>query len=86
MEDGHKVWVIGDVHGHLEVLNRLLDKLELKSEDKVVFVGDLIDRGPDSAGVLQKVRNDKRMFCCMGNHERMMIGAVSWSCDYWSYN
>ena len=86
LEDGHKVWVIGDVHGHLEVLNRLLDKLELKSEDKVVFVGDLIDRGPDSAGVVQQVRKDKRMFCVMGNHERMMIDAISWSCDYWSYN
>ena len=66
--------VIGDVHGCLEELQQLIEKLEIQKEDEVVFVGDLIDKGPDSLGVWRFVQDAKnfnhanRIFV-WGNHE-----------------
>jgi len=62
--------VIGDVHGEYDILMRLLDKLP--QTDKLCFVGDLIDRGPDSKKVLEFVR-DNNHTCVLGNHEDMAI-------------
>lgn len=91
LQAGNKVWVIGDVHGHFEELQRLLENLELGENDKVLFVGDLIDRGPGSAQVIQLIRKDERLFSVKGNHERMMISAISSLRDkssvaQWLYN
>ena len=63
---------IGDVHGMLDELNTLLDKLELREDDRIVFVGDLLDKGPDSAGVVNRVRtlaSSNEVTLVMGNHE-----------------
>jgi serine/threonine protein phosphatase 1 len=52
------VCVIGDVHGRLDLLEGLLAKIALQPDHdlaRLVFVGDLMDRGPDSAGVLARV-------------------------------
>lgn len=59
--------LIGDVHGCLRTLKALIRKCP---KDDVCFVGDLIDRGPDSAGVIRYVR-DKGWDCVQGNHELM---------------
>ncbi len=65
--------IIGDVHGMLPELNALLGAVELRKEDVVVFLGDLIDKGPDSPGVVARVRElreggqDVRLV--KGNHE-----------------
>ena len=51
--------VIGDVHGHYDTLNLLLEAIAPNSEDQVYFLGDLIDRGPKSSQVVvssQKAR------------------------------
>lgn len=70
--------IIGDVHGEIEVLDRLLDSLgydqDGRSEDNrlLVFLGDLIDRGPDSPAVVEKVMHlidCGNGLCIMGNHE-----------------
>ena len=59
---GHRAYVVGDVHGRLELLDRLLAKIEadLKArpvrKSLLVFVGDLIDRGPHSAQVIERLR------------------------------
>lgn len=63
---------IGDVHGYLGELRDLLDKLALSSDDRLVFLGDLIDRGPDSPGVVKLVR-ELGAHCIMGNHEEKML-------------
>ncbi len=65
---------IGDVHGCLEELDELLG-LVLPRRHRVVFVGDLIDRGPDSAGVVARVR-ELGVPCVMGNHDDK---AVRWA-------
>lgn len=63
-------YVIGDVHGEYKTLVELVS--ELPSDAKLCFVGDLIDRGPDSKKVVEFVRNGGHK-CVLGNHEAMMI-------------
>jgi hypothetical protein len=66
------VTFIGDVHGWSDRLERLL----AKADGEYVFVGDLIDRGPDAPGVLKRVRElceGGRARCLMGNHEYAMV-------------
>lgn len=75
------VCVIGDVHGRLDLLDKLLAQIGLRpdhADARIILVGDLIDRGPDSAGVLARVHTlhraaPERVICLMGNHERMML-------------
>ena len=61
--------VIGDVHGCLEELDELLRVLEpRRGRDRLVFLGDLVDRGPDPVGVVRRVR-ELGAECLHGNHE-----------------
>jgi len=60
--------IIGDVHGCLEELDELLDRLGPCAGDRLVFLGDLMDRGPHPVGVLRRVRG-LGAECVYGNHE-----------------
>ena len=66
--------IVGDVHGCVDELGRLLDLLAPGTADRVLFVGDLIARGPDSLGVLALYRavNGQSV---LGNHESKLLGA-----------
>ncbi|PSB02527.1 metallophosphoesterase family protein [Merismopedia glauca] len=68
--------VIGDIHGHYEGLQHLLEAIALSTDDEIYFLGDLIDRGPDSAQVVKFVRENQYP-CVMGNHEQMLLAAIS---------
>jgi len=68
--DNRTYCIIGDVHGYYDKLLRLAAKLP--GEARLVFVGDLIDRGPDSAKVIAFVRDGGHL-CVRGNHEAFMI-------------
>lgn len=80
---GARAYAIGDVHGRLDLLRNLLDRIDRDSCERpcerefVVFLGDLIDRGPDSCGVLELLRtiasNLPNPVFLMGNHEEMML-------------
>jgi diadenosine tetraphosphatase ApaH/serine/threonine PP2A family protein phosphatase len=63
---------IGDVHGCLDELNALIRKLRLAQEDRLVFVGDLVAKGPDSAGVVARVR-ELGAACVRGNHDEAVL-------------
>ncbi len=73
-----RVLVIGDIHGMYEKLMNLMDKIQFEpEEDLLVFLGDYIDRGPDSIKCLQYVYDLKHLhmdsvICLLGNHEVMM--------------
>jgi len=71
LDNNHRVWVIGDIHGHVATLRALIHRLHLEKEDRVVILGDLIDKGPDSAGVVEYVRNHPQIVAIKGNHEQM---------------
>ena len=68
--------VIGDVHGHYDGLMLLLEALAPRSDDRVYFLGDLIDRGPKSAQVLDFVQHSPYQ-TLLGNHEQLMLDALS---------
>jgi serine/threonine protein phosphatase 1 len=66
--------VIGDIHGCLSTLKALITKAG--PVDEIISVGDLIDRGPDSLGVV-KYCIDNNIKVCLGNHEQMAIIALT---------
>jgi serine/threonine protein phosphatase 1 len=71
-------YVIGDVHGCSAELARLVENLPVKSSDTIVFLGDYIDRGPDSRGVVSYLLElQKQKPCALvflkGNHEDMLL-------------
>jgi len=72
----NRTFAIGDVHGDLAALLRLLGRLPAPTAgDTLVFLGDYLDRGPDSAGVVELLARDlprrlpARVVCLLGNHE-----------------
>src|SRR5687768_9684456 len=74
---------VGDIHGELSQLQKLWPKLpELDPHDTLVFMGDYVDRGPDSRGVLEflaaipQKTQAKLVFLC-GNHEDGWVRAAS---------
>lgn len=64
--------VIGDVHGHYDALMTLLDEVAPSQDDEIYFLGDLIDRGPKSAEVVNFVMENNYP-CLLGNHEQMLL-------------
>ena len=82
-------YAVGDVHGRADLLEALLDRL-LRSPVRgpLVLLGDMIDRGPDSARVLRLMHglSDLRVVCLCGNHEEMMLDFLegpAWRCGHW---
>ena len=73
LNQGRNVWVIGDVHGYHQTLLMLIERLNLQPDDWVVMLGDLIDRGPNSFGVVHSVSQHPQFVSVLGNHEAMMI-------------
>lgn len=69
--------IIGDIHGCLDELNDLVERLNLLPGDHIHFLGDLVDRGPDSLGVVRRVRRLVDEFpgsvCIAGNHEDKLL-------------
>lgn len=69
-------YCISDIHGCSQTLRALLSQINLSSSDTVYFLGDYVDRGPDSKGVLDIVMNMDNAVCHKGNHEDMMLFAL----------
>ncbi|PSQ50384.1 serine/threonine protein phosphatase [Halobacteriales archaeon SW_7_65_23] len=67
------IYVVGDVHGCIDELHDLLAELELEEDDLVLFVGDLVRKGPDSRGVLEVVRSSGNMLSVRGNNEQKFL-------------
>jgi hypothetical protein len=64
--------IVGDVHGCRDELDALLDRVAFSTGDRLVFVGDLVARGPDSLGVLDIVRRTGAIVV-RGNHEEKVL-------------
>jgi serine/threonine protein phosphatase 1 len=88
--------VVGDIHGKLNLFNRLLERMEYQpGEDRLILIGDLVDRGEDSQGVVArsielKREAPNRVVVIRGNHEAMMLAALahpeSEQAELWYYN
>jgi len=70
-------FVIGDVHGQFDGLLMLLKQMNPSANDQVFFLGDLIDRGAQSAEVVDWVMKNGHG-CIMGNHEQMCLEALAY--------
>lgn len=74
-------FVIGDVHGCETSLLGLLAQINLQQDDELYFLGDYIDRGPNSKGVLDTIfalrEAGYKVECLLGNHEALMLGALN---------
>jgi len=74
-----KLIAISDIHGELKALERLFKKLEFTQKDKFIFLGDAIDRGPDSKGVVDFIINlskGHKVITLKGNHESFFLESV----------
>lgn len=82
-KDGARAYAIGDIHGRLDLLELLIAKIETDiaarrpARNFIVFLGDYVDRGPDSAGVIERLRtwqpDNARVIFLGGNHEEVML-------------
>ena len=73
-----KTFIVGDIHGCLDMLKSLMQKITWNPEkDRLIFLGDFVDRGPDPRGVIDYVLEIKRQSslvdCLLGNHEKMFL-------------
>jgi serine/threonine protein phosphatase 1 len=85
--EGRRVYAIGDIHGRNDLLQQLLDKIIKDDgerddvESEIIFLGDLVDRGPDSAGVIDTAMKLKETLgnvrFLMGNHEEVYLAAAA---------
>ena len=83
---GSRAYAIGDVHGRLDLLDDLLARIEADARNRgaaktfVVLLGDLIDRGPDSNGVIERLLHWHPQFArpvfLMGNHEEFFLDVL----------
>jgi len=74
-------FAISDIHGCNITFGNLLDQIAFSTSDELYILGDLIDRGPDSKGVFDRVfqmqKEGYQVHCLRGNHEQMCLDAVS---------
>jgi len=86
--EGERIYVIGDIHGRLDLLTELLEKIEEHASrlpevrtQHVILLGDLIDRGRESAQVIDYVHHVQsqtdELVVLMGNHEELMLRALN---------
>ena len=83
---GYRVYGIGDIHGRLDLLNDTLSRIEAdidgrpRADNIIVFLGDLIDRGPASAEVVERLRTYRRegvrTVFLSGNHEEVLLRLI----------
>jgi serine/threonine protein phosphatase 1 len=86
LPEGQRVYAVGDIHGRLDLVDELLDRIDADdaarapAQTSLIFLGDLIDRGPDSAGVVERLRglagSGRRTRYLMGNHEELFLNAL----------
>lgn len=85
--EGVRVYAVGDIHGRLDLLDDLLarigndDARRGPAETSIIFLGDLVDRGPDSAGVVERLRllaeSGRQVRFLAGNHEEVFLDAIN---------
>ncbi len=82
--EGQRVYAVGDVHGRSDLFGAMVDAIEAEIDEagpegieaRIVLLGDLVDRGPDSAGVIdlaKRWRKKRNLHILCGNHEEMFL-------------
>lgn len=84
---GQRVYAVGDIHGRLDLLDDLMSRIDRDDAERgpadtmLVFLGDLVDRGPHSSGVVDRLMrlscSGRNMHILMGNHEEVFLLAAA---------
>lgn len=69
-------YVISDIHGCLDLFERMLERIHFSDQDLLFFLGDAADRGPAGIEVIRKLMHSPNMICLLGNHEDMFRTAA----------
>ena len=82
MMESERIYIIGDIHGCLGMLTKLMEKIDWRSDrDALIFLGDYIDRGENSKGVidfiLKLLKSSSRVHCLLGNHEDIFLNFLA---------
>ncbi|MFQ5698276.1 MAG: metallophosphoesterase family protein [Myxococcota bacterium] len=80
------LYAIGDIHGMREPLEALIESLPLRDGDRLLFIGDYVDRGPDPAGTVEyliALQQRRRCTFLIGNHESMLLSFLGWKGPLW---
>lgn len=75
------LYAIGDIHGMRDRLEKLVASLPLEPADRLVFIGDYVDRGPDSRGTIDfliELSASRPCTFLIGNHEAMFLSYLGW--------
>lgn len=74
-----ETYIIGDIHGYVNILRGLVKQLPLKTEDEIILLGDCIDRGPESRQTIEfilELQGKYKLTALKGNHEAAMIQSI----------
>ena len=69
-------YVLSDIHGNKEAFDTILSMIDMKPEDHLYILGDVIDRGDYGTELLQQIRTMENCTLLLGNHEYMMVNAL----------
>ncbi|GGD99481.1 metallophosphoesterase [Aureimonas endophytica] len=97
LAEGEVVYAVGDIHGRADLLERMIDRIAADRAEHPglrcteIYLGDYIDRGPDSAEVIARLRrrmDEAELICLLGNHEAMLLDALDGKLpiEAWLYN
>lgn len=69
-------YVMSDIHGEYEKYIRMIKEIDLRDEDILYVVGDVVDRGPEPIKILQDMMNRTNVYPLMGNHDLVALGLL----------
>ena len=86
------IYVMSDIHGNSKRFDSVLSQIDLKPEDTLYILGDVVDRYPDGIAILQRIMKMPNVKMLLGNHEYMMLNVlagskhddVEWGISDWS--
>ena len=86
------IYVMSDIHGNTKRFDYVLSQIDLKPEDTLYILGDVVDRYPDGIAILQRIMKMPNVKMLLGNHEYMMLNVlagskhdeVEWGISDWS--
>ena len=68
--------ILSDIHGDIDAFDSILSQIQLGEDDHLYIIGDVVDRGPHSIEVIQRIRKMRNTTLMLGNHEYMMINRL----------
>jgi serine/threonine protein phosphatase 1 len=99
LPEGQLLYAVGDIHGRLDLLEAMIDRINANAKGRgqvelrtLIFLGDYVDRGPDSCGVVERLITDPPpgfdTHFLKGNHEAILLDFLeeAWRLDHWLLN